>query len=145
VASAAQGYEATVGIRVRVNVTETVLPSPDARPGRLERITGRLRAITPDTIRLEISPNDSLVAIPRILIYSIERSLGSGRKGVVSDATLVGGGIGILIMAFFPERLRLAIAASGYALGALVGLVMTPYERWESTWLPEIGGDPGER
>jgi hypothetical protein len=57
----------------------------------------------------------------------------------VSDATLVGGGIGVLIMAFFPERLRLAIAASGYALGALVGLVMTPYERWEATWLPEIG------
>lgn len=137
--SRAQGYEATVGTRVRVDVTDSVLPSPDARPGRLERVTGTLRAITPDTIRLDVSANDSLVAIPRILIYSIERSLGSGRKGVVGDATLVGGGIGVIIMGLFPESVRLAIAASGYALGALVGLVMTPYERWEGTWLPEVG------
>lgn len=141
-ASRAQGYyEVTVGTRIRVDITDTVLPSPDARPARLQRFTGRLRAITPDTIRLEVSDNDSLVAIPRILIYSVERSLGIRRKAVVGDAALVGGGIGAVIMAFFPERLRLAIAASGFALGALVGLVMTPYERWELGWLPEVGDE----
>jgi hypothetical protein len=135
----AQHYEAFVGNRIRVEVTDSVLRSPRARPGRLERITGRLHAITADTIRLEVSPSDSLIAIPRILIYSLERSLGTRRQGMVGDAALVGGGIGVVIMAFFPERLRLPIAASGYALGALVGLVMTPYEQWEPAWLPEVG------
>lgn len=52
------------------------------------------------------------------------------------DAALVGGGLGAVLMGFFPENLRLPLFASGYALGALVGAVR-PYERWKEAWIPE--------
>lgn len=63
-------------------------------------------------------------------------SLGRGRAGSAGDAALVGGGLGAVLMGFFPENLRLPLFASGYALGALVGAVR-PYERWKEAWIPE--------
>ena len=117
-------------------VTDRVLRSPRARPRRLRRITGTLRAIEPDTIRLALSPTGPPVAIPRILIYRVEGSLGRERRGSAGDAALVGGGIGALLMGGFREKSRAVVFASGYAIGALVGAVR-PYERWEQAWLPE--------
>jgi hypothetical protein len=139
VTAGAQGHESsmvTEGIRVRVAVTDTVLRSPYARPGRLRRIVGTVRAIAPDTIRLEVSATDPPVAIPRILIYTVERSLGRGREGSARDAALIGGGVGAVLMGFFDEKIQMAIFGSGYAVGALVGAVR-PYERWEHAWIPE--------
>ncbi len=135
----AQGTESsmvTIGSRVRVAVTDTVLRSPTARPGHLRRITGTVRAIEPDTIRLEVSANDPPVAVPRILIYTVERSLGRERSGSAGDAALIGGGVGALLMGFFREKIQMTIFGSGYAVGALVGNVR-PYERWEQAWIPE--------
>lgn len=135
----AQGTESSmimVGSRVRVTVTDTALRSPYARPGRLRLIAGTVRAIAPDTIRLEVSAIDPPVAIPRILIYKVERSLGRGRAGSARDAALTGGGVGALLMGLFDEKVRLAIFGSGYAVGALVGAVR-PYERWAQAWIPE--------
>jgi len=129
----AQGTESSmimVGSRVRVAVTDTALRSPYARPGRLRRITGTVRAIESDTIRIEVSANDWPVAMPRILIY------GRDRAGSAGDAALTGGGVGALLMGFFDEKVQMAIFGSGYAIGALVGAVW-PYERWKQAWIPE--------
>ena len=139
VALRAQGMEwpmVTVGDRVRVQVTAAVLPSPDARLGRLRRVTGMMRAIAPDTVYLEVSADEPPVAIPRILIYKVERSLGRTRAGSAGDAALVGGGAGVLLIGFVREQLRFPVWAAGYAVGALVGAVR-PYERWKEAWIPE--------
>ena len=135
----AQGAESSmilVGSRVRVALTDTALRSPYARPGRLRQIAGTVRAIESDTIRLEVSANDWPVAIPRILIYTTEMSLGRDRAGSAGDAALTGGGVGALLMGFFDEKVQMAIFGSGYAIGALVGAVW-PYERWKQAWIPE--------
>jgi hypothetical protein len=63
-------------------------------------------------------------------------SLVRGRAGSAGDAALVGGGVGAVLMGFFPERIQMPLLASGYALGALVGVVR-PYERWREAWIPE--------
>src|SRR5688500_10828041 len=99
----AQGMESSmvsIGTRVRISVTDTVLPSPNTRPGRLRQVIGTVLAIAPDTIRLQPSPNDPPVAIPRILIYKVEMSLGRGRAGSAGDAMLVGGGVGAILVGF---------------------------------------------
>ena len=134
----AQGMESmvSVGNRVRVAVTDTVLPSPDTRPGRLRQVIGTVLGIAPDTIYLQPAPNDPPVAIPRILIYKVEASLGSDRVGSAGDAALIGGGMGALLIGFVREKLKMPIFAAGYALGALVGAVR-PYERWKEAWIPE--------
>lgn len=135
----AQGLESfmvSVGSRVRLAVTDTVLTTPYARAGRLRQVIGTVLGIAPDTIRLQPSPNDPPVAIPRILIYTVEMSLGRGRAGSAGDAALVGGGLGAVLMGFLPEKLQMPLFASGYVLGALVGAVR-PYERWREAWIPE--------
>ena len=134
----AQGMESAVGVgsRVRISVTDTVLPSPDTRPGRLRQVIGTVLGIAPDTIHLQPSPNDPPVAIPRILIYKVEMSLGRGRAGSAGDAALVGGGVGAILVGFVREKLKMPLFACGYALGALGGAVR-PYERWKEGWIPE--------
>ena len=135
-AQAIDSYMIMPGSRVRVAVTETILPSPFARPGRLRRITGTVRDIAPDTIRLEVSADAAPVAIPRILIYRVERSLGRGRRGSAGDAAMMGGGIGALLLGFFREEDYLPVLAGGYIVGGLVG-ALRPYERWEEAWIPD--------
>lgn len=134
----AQGdlFMVEVGTRVRLSVTETVLPSPRSRPGRLRQVTGTVREIASDTIRLEVSADSPSVAVPRILLYKVERSLGRTRAGSAGDAALIGGGVGALLQSFFKEKHVAIILGSGYALGGLVGAVR-PYERWEHAWIPE--------
>ena len=125
-----------VGTRVRLSVTATALPSPRSRPGRLRQIIGTVRDIAPDTIRLEVSADSPSVAVPRILLYRVERSLGRTRAGSAGDAALIGGGIGALLTGFFREKDLAIVLGSGYAIGGLVGAVR-PYERWEHAWIPE--------
>src|SRR5688572_4169405 len=110
-----------VGMRVRLSLTETILPSPYTRVRRLRKVIGTVQAIESDTIRLALSPSQQPIAVPRILIYTVERSLGSGRAGSAQDAALIGGGVGVLAMGLFSEKVRMPIFASGYAIGALVG------------------------
>lgn len=122
--------------RVRLALTERVLPSPGARPGRLRRVAGTVLAIEPDTIYLAVSTNEPPAAIPRILIYSVERSRGINRSDSAYDAALVGGGAGVLLMGLFDDPLKWWVWGSGYAIGAVFGAVR-PYELWETAWFPE--------
>jgi hypothetical protein len=126
----------SVGSRVRVAVADTILTIPHRRVTRVRQLIGTVLSIEPDTIRLETSPTDPPAAIPRILIYTIELSLGRGRAGSAGDAALIGGGAGVLLVAFVRESLKMPIFAGGYALGALVGAIR-PYERWKVAWIPE--------
>ena len=118
-----------------MTLTDTVLPSPDARPGQMTEVKGTVVEIAPDTIRLQVSPNDPIVAIPRILIYKVEMSLGRARAASASDAAFLGAGMSGLLIAFVPEELRLPVVATGFALGALVG-ALRPYEQWREAWIP---------
>lgn len=125
-----------LGQRVRLALTDHVPPRPNAKPGKLHRIEGTLRVVEPDTVRVEITP-DSMVAVPRILIYEVERSLGKDFDDVVADAASGGLGIGVLAMLFVTKPMqRVAVVAAGGLGGALFGMVH-PYERWEHSWLPE--------
>jgi hypothetical protein len=125
-----------VGERVRVSLTDHVLPSPYARTGKLRTVVGTVRAIEPDTIRLETSASDAALALPRILIYTVERSLGKGRLDSTKDAAMGGFGLGAVVMGFFSEKTKATVVGIGAAVGALFGAVH-PYERWEFAWFPE--------
>ena len=124
------------GTRVRLSVTDHVLPHPYARAGKLRTVSGTLRSIEADTVRVETVAGQPPVVVPRILIEKVERSLGETRSGSAGDAALVGGGLGAVSMGFFREKLQLIVFGTGYVLGAIVGAIH-PYERWEEAWLPE--------
>ena len=125
-----------VGSRVRVTVTETVLPSPRSRPGRLRRIVGTVTDIQSDTIRIQGAAEGPPDVVPRLLIYKVERSLGRGRRGSAGDAAMIGGGIGAVSLGFFREKHQMAVLGAGYLIGGIVGAIR-PYERWEEGWIPE--------
>ena len=125
-----------VGTRVRLAITETALPSPRSRPGPLRQIAGTVRDIAPDTIRLEVSADSPSVAVPRILIYRVERSLGRTRRGSAGDAGVMGFGVGAMLSGFFEEKHVAIVLGSGYAIGGVFGAVR-PYERWDYAWIPE--------
>lgn len=122
--------------RVRLALTARVLPSPGARPGRLRHVAGTILAIEPDTIYLAVSADEPPAAIPRIFIFSVERSRGIDRSDSAYDAALIGGGAGVLLMGLFDDPLKWWVWGSGYAIGAVVGAVR-PYELWETAWIPE--------
>ena len=129
-------YMVSVGERVRLRVTDSVLPSPDARPGELSEIIGTVVEIASDTIWLEPSPNDRPVAVPRILIYTVEKSLRRGRARSMGNAALVGGGLSAIVASALPEDLQVPVFLSGFALGALVGVLLGS-EGWTQAWIPE--------
>jgi hypothetical protein len=125
-----------VGERIRVSLTERVLPSPGARPGRLRQVEGTMLAIGADTIHLAVSSGESPAALPRILIHSVERSRGINRSDSAYDAALMGGGVGVLLMGLFDDPVNWFVWGGGYVIGAVVGAVR-PYEQWEDAWIPE--------
>ena len=126
----------SVDERVRVELTERVLPAPHSRPGRLREVVGTIVGIGPDSIYLTVSEHAPPTAIPRILIYSVERSRGVNRSDSAYDAALAGGGIGVLLMGLFDDPIKWWVWGSGYAFGAVFGAVR-PYEQWEPAWIPE--------
>jgi hypothetical protein len=133
----AQAWEMVyVGNRVRVTTTESVLPSPDAPLGRLQRMTGTVTTIAPETLYVSASPADPPLGIPRILIWQVEVSLGEDRRGSIPDAAFTGFGAGAIAMLFVSDALKPMVIAAATALGAAYGGLF-PYERWRRAWLPE--------
>lgn len=127
---------ADIGDRVRISVTDSILPSPSARPKDVRQIIGTVRSIEPDTIRLDVAPNRPPEVIPRILIYKVLRSLGRTRSGSAANAEMMGATFALTLLSFMRPGQRLPALVTGYAVGGIVGAIW-PYERWEEAWLPE--------
>jgi hypothetical protein len=133
------------GARVRVSVASTFRQSVFSR--RVERLRGTVRAVSPDTVYVELPNVAGAVAIPRASIRRVEISLGSSRRA----GALQAGTIGAVILGLrmwvahedprsrrFPEAWQ-AVAvggAIGFGAGAWLGS-RWPRERWRVARLPE--------
>ena len=136
-----------VGDRVRLAVADTVVRAPSHLPTR--RVIGTIRAIAPEALYLDVAAAGvgGRVAVPRILIQKVERSLGPpSRVESAKELGLAGAFVlGVLVAPLLGERggpfpseveARLVGAGVGWVGGTLVGL-LRPYERWRGGWIPE--------
>ena len=131
------------GARVRVAVTVATDRS------REQRIQGRLVALDDATMTIETSKQPGPIVVPRPDIKKLEVSVRPSRKGKVA---LIGAGTGALIggvlghslaedcsrgdfLCLFPKEDRtkdtLAGALSVGVLGAVLGALFGPGERWQ--------------
>jgi hypothetical protein len=139
-------YIVGVGARVRVDVVDSVTRVPRVLPAR--RVIGTIRAIAPETLYLDLdsAAPSGAVAVPRIRIQSLERSLGPPSRWESATRTglsavllgfLVGNGLGERGDVFASKTEgRLLGVGVGLACGVVYGLVR-PYERWRFALLPE--------
>jgi hypothetical protein len=130
-----------------VGVVDSVLRFPRRQPAR--PVVGTIHAIVPETLYLRVAAPEAprVVAVPRILIQEVERSLGPpSRRQSAKEMGLAGGVVfGLFVGPAIARRgapigstdqARLVGFAGGFVVGALGGM-LRPYERWRWGWLPE--------
>jgi hypothetical protein len=133
--AAAHGQRLTergVGSRVRIDTADGAL------------VTGTVVSVDADTARIASGHATSALAVTRSRIVSYEVSAGRERARGAKRGTLIGGGIGLAVIALSLRRdtttvdrqasdLGIAIPAAAIVtlLGAGLGAALAP-ERWES-------------
>jgi hypothetical protein len=126
------------GATIRIEVGHIVTRAPEAQ--LTTRYVGRVRAIGHDTLFIAVSDSD--MAVPRILITSIQLNRGRDRRHAAGQygfwgalGGYVAGGVG-QPRGWRQDRSRLLGTGIGFLAGYIAGIVF-PYEYWTSGWLPE--------
>lgn len=133
------------GARIRVSVASAFRQS--AFGSRVERLRGTVRAISPDTLYVELPNVVGAVAIPRASIRRVEISLGPSRRGRALQAGTICAvifGLRMWVAHEDPRSRRFGEAWQAVAIGGAIGFSAGawfgsrwPYERWRAARLPD--------